>query len=182
MILVSAGNADTHTLVTSAAVSLLKTFNMKEYFYEVDLTWEKERKGCISSHGLSEIEVSIPSGFHKGQKSKWTPEHLLTGAASASIMNLFMKLAEETHLTVRAYQSQGFIKLEEKEGEYVPVEILIRPVVLLENEGDLTKGLRLMEQSAEGFPLRQGLTISVEVHPQFEFVNKGKYRKPQSAL
>jgi len=47
------------------------------HYYNVDLNWESDRKGLMSSPVLnSNIEVATPPEFPKGMEGIWSPEHL----------------------------------------------------------------------------------------------------------
>lgn len=143
----------------------------KEYFYEVDLAWNSERTGTLSSLGLPEIEVVTPPEFTKGQKNKWTPEHMLAGAVSSCLMTNFLAIAEGYQLSIIAYRSHCFVKLEKKEGKLNATEILIRPTITLISDQELPKAIKLMEKADLTCPIKNALKLTVEVHPQFEFMN-----------
>ncbi|MDB5274555.1 MAG: osmotically inducible protein OsmC [Chitinophagaceae bacterium] len=145
--------------------------NRKEYFYEVDLVWNSERTGTLSSLGLPEIEVVTPPEFVKGQKNKWTPEHLLAGAVASCLMTNFLAIAEGFQLDIIAYKSHCFVKLERKEGKLEATEILIRPTVTLISDKELAKAIQLIEKAERSCPIKNALQLNINVHPQFEFLN-----------
>jgi organic hydroperoxide reductase OsmC/OhrA len=151
---------------------------MKEYYYEVDLFWESESLSSAGSHGLQEIEMINSSEFGRGKKSKWTPEHLLAASVSSSLMSSFLEEAKNSDLKVIMYKSQSFVKLESKEGKYLAAEILIRPIIKLSNEKDITKAYSIMDKAEAACPIKNGLKIKVQVHPQFDSLNKTEKIKP----
>ena len=54
------------------------------HYYNVDLNWQADRKGMMSSPVLqSTIEVATPPEFPKGMSGIWTPEHLLVAAVNS---------------------------------------------------------------------------------------------------
>jgi organic hydroperoxide reductase OsmC/OhrA len=147
---------------------------IKEYFYEVDLAWNSERNGTLSSMGLPELEVVTPPEFLKGKKNKWTPEHMLAGAVSSCFMNSFLAVAESARLDVLGYKSHCFVKLVQKAGQLEASEILIRPTIKLISDQDLPKALQLIEKTEGACPIKKALKLSVDIHPQFEFLNRGE--------
>jgi organic hydroperoxide reductase OsmC/OhrA len=147
---------------------------LKEYFYEVDLTWNSERTGTLSSLGLPEIEVVTPPEFLKGKKNKWTPEHMLAGAVSSCLMTTFLAIAENVQLDILGYKSHCFVKLERKGGKLEASEILIRPTIKLISDRELPKAIELIEKAERVCPIKNALNLVIEVHPQYEFLNRGE--------
>ena len=69
------------------------------FHYEVDLVWQSDRKGTISSPVLSNtIEVATPPEFPKGMPGIWSPEHLLVAAVNSCYMTTFLAIAENSKL------------------------------------------------------------------------------------
>jgi organic hydroperoxide reductase OsmC/OhrA len=151
---------------------------MKEYYYEVDLSWKAESISTVSSHGLQEVEMINSSEFGRGKKSKWTPEHLLAASVSSSLMSSFLEEAKKSDLKIIIYKSQSFVKLETKEGKYIAVEILIRPIIKLSHEKDFSKASGLMEKAEAACPIIKNIKIKVQVHPLFDCLNKSEKIKP----
>ena len=147
---------------------------MKEYFYEVDLTWNSEGTGTLRSTGLPDIEVVTPPEFVKGKKDKWTPEHMLAGAVSSCLMTTFLSIADHSALTIIGYKSHCFVKLEQQNGKLEASEILIRPTITLISEGDLTKAVQVIEKAEQICPVKNALKLNTGIHPQFEFLSKGE--------
>lgn len=147
---------------------------LKEYFYEVDLVWNTERTGTLSSMGLPEMEVVTPPEFLKGKKNKWTPEHMMAGAVSSCFMSTFLAMAEGAKLDVLEYKSHCFIKLVKKDGQLEATEILIRPTIKLISDHDLAKTIQLIEKAEGVCPIKNALKLPVDILPQFEFLNRGE--------
>jgi organic hydroperoxide reductase OsmC/OhrA len=147
---------------------------MSEYFYEVDLSWISEKTGLLASHGLPPLEVASPIESPKEKKNKWTPEHLLAASVSTCFMNTFLDIAQNFQLEVHGYQGQCFVKLENIHGKYILSEILLRPIIKLTNESTMIKGCKCVEAAEKVSSVKNALNINVEVHPQFEYLNKGE--------
>lgn len=148
--------------------------NMPEYFYEVDLSWISQKSGLLTSHGLPDLEVASPIESPREKKIKWTPEHLLAASVSACFMATFLDIAKNFQLDVHAYQGQCFVKLESTNDKYVLSEILLRPIIKLTNELCMLKGYKCVEDAEKASAVKNALKINIEVHPQFEFLNKGE--------
>ncbi|MEX2411630.1 MAG: hypothetical protein WD607_09740 [Candidatus Paceibacterota bacterium] len=69
--------------------------------YEVNLQWNSERKGTLSSPVLpSQIEVATPPGFPKGMPGIWSPEHLFVAAVNSCVMTTFLPLRKTQKLNL----------------------------------------------------------------------------------
>jgi organic hydroperoxide reductase OsmC/OhrA len=145
---------------------------MEEYFYEVDLSWKSETTGALTSHGLQEIEVFSLLKIPRQQKKCWTPEHLLAASVTSSFMTTFLHIAKTSGLGVIAYQSQCFVKLKKIKGKYIPIEILLSPVIELTNDLSLLNAYKCIDETERLCPVKNTLKINVEVHPQFKYNSK----------
>ena len=68
-----------------------KLLKMEPHYYNVDIHWEKDRKGMMCSSELNKeegkcIEVATPKEFTKGMPGIWSPEHLFTAAVNSYLL------------------------------------------------------------------------------------------------
>src|SRR5690349_952209 len=113
------------------------------HFYNVDLSWQTDRKGLLHSSELnSTLEVATPPPFAKGVEGIWSPEHLLTAAVSSCFMTTFLAVAENSKLEFESFACKASGKLEQVEGKFLMTEILIEPQVFLTHEEDKGKAER----------------------------------------
>ncbi|HEX8548596.1 MAG TPA: OsmC family protein [Cytophagaceae bacterium] len=145
---------------------------LDEYFYEVDLSLNSSRKGLLTSHGLEKIDVLSSVESPSNNKMMWTPEHLLAASLSSCYMATYLKVAAETNLEVLAYHSQCFVKLEKRKGRFVTTEILLRPTIKLLDSTAMPRAIRCIDEAERLSPIKNGLTIPIEVHPRFEYLQK----------
>ncbi|MBX9851330.1 MAG: OsmC family protein [Cytophagaceae bacterium] len=144
---------------------------MKEYFYEVDLTWNSQRNSILKSHNLPEIKVVSPK---PPNENKWTPEHLLAASLSSSWMDTFLSKAEKAKIEIISYQSQCFLKLEKVDGIYKTTEILLRPTIKLISDSMPTKVNNVIEEAEISCPIKNSLIISISIHPQLKYLGKAE--------
>lgn len=142
---------------------------MKEYFYEVELNRMSESTGKLSSPGLEHIQIFSSANSPKEHKNYWTAEHLLAASVSACFMNSFHETAERLKLDILAYQSQCFVKLEKRQNKFICTEILLRPLIKLQNKAAMLRAYQCVEETEKGCDFSNLLKISLEVHPQFEY-------------
>ena len=116
--------------------------------YEVQVKWQAERKGLMSSPLLhSTIEVTTPPEFSKGIAGIWSPEHLLVGAVNSCLMTTFLAIAENSKLEFIDFECKADGKLEKVDGKLMISEILLFPVVTISNEAYREKALRVLQKS-----------------------------------
>jgi Predicted redox protein, regulator of disulfide bond formation len=144
---------------------------MKEYFYEVHLSWKENRSGFLRSPGLAELETISPDTPVSEQKKRWTPEQLLAGSLSSCFMRAFLDCAEHTALKLAGYRSQCFIKMEQNNDVYHPVAILLQPVITLNDEESRKNASNCIAQAESHFCMNKLLRIQVDIHPQIEYVH-----------
>ena len=141
------------------------------YFYEVDLLWNEEKSGILSSGNLQNIEVNTHAQFVLGKRNKWTPEQIIAGAVSYSFMTTFLELAENLSLQIFSYKSNSLIKLQNIANKLEAKEILIRPIIQILNEKKLHKAKELIDRAEKECSIKNFLTLITEIHPHFEFLS-----------
>src|SRR5690606_35737330 len=121
---------------------------LQQHLYDVSLTWNSDRKGTMHSEVLNtSIEVATPPEFPKGMPGIWSPEHLFVAAINSCLMTTFLAIAENFKLNFKNFESKGIGKLEMVDGKYIMSEVVLRPVVVLTNEEDREKALKVLHKS-----------------------------------
>lgn len=118
------------------------------HHYNVNLNWENDRKGLMSSPVLqSTIEVATPPEFPKGIPGIWSPEHLLVAAVNSCLMTTFLAIAENSKLNFEKFESNANGKLEKVDGKYMISEIELTPSLTINNEADRERAMRVLDKS-----------------------------------
>lgn len=118
------------------------------HHYNVNLNWETDRKGLMSSPVLqSTIEVATPPEFPKGIAGIWSPEHLLVAAVNSCLMTTFLAIAENSKLHFEKFESNANGKLEKVDGKFMISEIELTPSLTISNEADRERAIRVLEKS-----------------------------------
>src|SRR5687768_13470523 len=112
---------------------------MEPHFYNVDITWNTDRKGVMCSPELSSetgncIEVATPPEFPKGIPGIWSPEHLFTAAVSSCLMTTFLSIAENSKLEFNSFSCKSKGRLEQVDGKFLMTEIILEPTVTITDE------------------------------------------------
>jgi len=125
--------------------------NTETHTYEVNLPWNFDRKGTLSSPVLpTRIEVATPPEFPKGIKDIWTPEHLFVASVNACLMATFLAIAENSKFEFISFESNAIGVVEYMEGKLVVTEITLKPKVIIpitEHEKQLRRILVMSEKA-----------------------------------
>lgn len=139
----------------------------QEHFYDVSLTWNEDRKGTMRSDVLnSSIEVATPPEFPKGMQGIWSPEHLFVAAINSCLMTTFLAIAENSRLAYNSFESKAIGKLELVEGKYIMSEVVLKPVVIISNEDDREKALRVLHKSEAACLISNSVKSKITLEPE----------------
>ncbi|MBS1558868.1 MAG: OsmC family protein [Bacteroidetes bacterium] len=147
---------------------------MEPHYYRVDIAWSQDRKGMMCSPELKGtlgdgngcIEVATPPQFPKGIPGIWSPEHLFTAAVSSCLMTTFLAIAENSKLDFISFQCGSEGKLEQVEGKFLMTEVLLKPVVVVKEEKDQDRALRVLQKSEANCLISNSVKAKVSMEPQ----------------
>lgn len=146
---------------------------MEAHYYNVDVDWNKERKGVMCSPELklsngdsnSCIEVATPPEFPKGIPGIWSPEHLFTAAVSSCLMTTFLSIAENSKLDFKSFSCKSKGKLDQVDGKFQMTEIILEPTVVIADEKDRDKAIRVLQKSEAACLISNSITSKVTMNP-----------------
>ena len=139
----------------------------QEHYYDVSLTWNEDRKGTMRSDVLnSSIEVATPPEFPKGMQGIWSPEHLFVAAINSCLMTTFLAIAENSRLVYNNFESKAIGKLELIDGKYIMSEVVLKPVVIISNEDDREKALRVLHKSEAACLISNSVKSKITLEPE----------------
>ncbi len=141
------------------------------HHYQVNINWENNRKGLMSSSVLeSNIEVATPPEFPGGMAGIWSPEHLLVAAVNSCLMTTFLAIAENSKLLFVKFESNADGKLEKVEGKFMISEIVLSPVLTINNEADRERALRILDKSEAACLISNSIKSNIIFQPQINVV------------
>ena len=121
---------------------------MEKHSYIVNLNWENNRKGSLSSPELpSKIEVATPPEFDKGMPNIWSPEHLFTASVVSCFMTTFLAVAEYSKLDFIKLSCSAEGVLEKIDGKYLMTKIILKPELTIADQDKTERALRIIEKS-----------------------------------
>ncbi|NOT73448.1 MAG: OsmC family peroxiredoxin [Cyclobacteriaceae bacterium] len=149
---------------------------MEPHYYNIDIAWSKERKGMMCSPELKSglernsgcIEVATPPEFPKGMPGIWSPEHLFTASVSSCLMTTFLAIAENSKLEFISFRCGSKGKLEQVEGKFMMTEVLLEPVVVLKDEKDVDRAMKVLLKSEANCLISNSIKSKVTMKPVVE--------------
>ena len=144
---------------------------MEAHYYHVDVNWNTDRKGVMCSPELNRdagscIEVATPPEFPKGMPGIWSPEHLFTAAVSSCLMTTFLAVAENSKLNFKHFSCKSSGKLEQVDGKFMMSEILLEPVVTVNDVHEQERAMRVLQKSEAACLISNSVKSKVVMEPK----------------
>ena len=143
---------------------------MEPHFYNVEVNWNKDRKGVMCSPELIRdantcIEVATPPEFPKGMPGIWSPEHLFTASVSSCLMTTFLAIAENSKLEFSNFSCKSKGKLERVDGKFLMSEILLEPSVTIADEKYREKAEKILQKSEAACLISNSIKSKITMVP-----------------
>lgn len=140
-----------------------------EHYYNVSVEWTEDRKGTLVSDELeTTVEVATPPQFPKGMEGIWSPEHLFVAAINGCLMTTFLAIAENFKLEYSGFSSKGIGKLELVEGKYLMSEVRLMPTVVVANEDDREKAMKVLQKSEAACLISNSVKSRIILEPSVQ--------------
>ena len=150
---------------------------MEAHYYNVNVTWNKDRQGLMCSpelkangSGESCIEVATPPQFPKGIPGIWSPEHLFTAAVSSCFMTTFLSIAENSKLDFISFRCDASGKLDQIEGKLQMTEVVVKPILTIPNEMDRDRAMRVLTKTESACLITNSIKANVLMEPSIQVV------------
>lgn len=141
------------------------------HYYEVNLSWEKDRKGVMTSPVLNNnIEVATPPEFPKGMPGIWSPEHLLVAAVDSCLMTTFLAIAENSKFDFISFESHAVGKLERIDSKYLISEVVLSPVLTVTHDADKERAIRILQKSEAACLVSNSVKATIVFKPEIKVV------------
>lgn len=152
---------------------------MDKHVYNVDINWTQDRKGMMCSPELNStetnkkncIEVATPPEFEKGIPNIWTPEHLFTAAVSSCLMTTFLAVSEYSKFEFISFKCGSKGILDKVEGKFQMTEVLLFPEVIISDESQRERALKILEKSEKACLISNSITSKVTMEPKITVQN-----------
>jgi len=137
-----------------------------KHYYNTEVEWTEGRVGKLKSTSFPSITVATPPEFPKGVPNVWSPEHLYTAAANICLMTTFLAIAENSNLEFSSFKSEGIGKLDKVDGKFMITEIELKPKVVIKNEKDKERALRIIEKSEKACLISNSMKSKIVLNPE----------------
>jgi peroxiredoxin-like protein len=139
---------------------------MSQHSFNVSVIWEQGRQGRLISPELPQsIEVATPPQFPGGVPEIWSPEHLFTAAAVSCFMTTFLAVAEFSKFTYAGLRCDAEGILDKEDGRFRMTAILLKPVLRINAEQDLERGMRILEKTKAACLISNSMMSRVTMEP-----------------
>jgi peroxiredoxin-like protein len=146
---------------------------MEAHFYNVQIEWNKDRKGVMCSPELNTptlaggcIEVATPPEFPKGIPGIWSPEHLFTASVSSCLMTTFLAIAENSKLEFTRFHCDSKGKLDQVDGKFLMTEVILEPTVTIVDEKDRERAERVLSKAEAACLISNSIKSNVIMIPK----------------
>ena len=146
---------------------------MEAHFYNVQIEWNKDRKGVMCSPELNTptlgggcIEVATPPEFPKGIPGIWSPEHLFTASVSSCLMTTFLAIAENSKLVFTRFHCDSKGKLDQVDGKFLMTEVILEPTVTIVDEKDRERAERVLTKAEAACLISNSIKSNVIMIPK----------------
>jgi peroxiredoxin-like protein len=144
---------------------------MEPHAYNVNIEWNSDRKGTMSSPELNnKLEVATPPDFPKGMEGIWSPEHLFTAAVASCLMTTFLSIAENFKLNFVSFKIESKGVLEQVDGKFLMTRVELYPVVVINEEKDRERAERILQKSEAACLISNSVKAKVEMKVIIEVI------------
>lgn len=141
----------------------------QEHHYQVKVTYDKLRKGTLSSDILSQkITIATPPEFPKGMPDIWSPEHYFVASVNGCLMTTFLAIAENFKLDFDHFESDGIGTLSLVNGKYMISKIILKPYIKLKQESDRALALKVIDKSEKACLISNSILSEIEMQVTVE--------------
>jgi peroxiredoxin-like protein len=140
-----------------------------QHNYEVNLQWNNDRKGTLSSPVLpNQIEVATPPDFPKGMAGIWSPEHLFVAAVNSCLMTTFLAIAENSKIEFISFESNAVGIVDKVDGKYAVTEIILKPKLVIPPSQHEDRAKRVIEMSEKACLISNSIKTKITLEPIIE--------------
>lgn len=140
-----------------------------KHTYEVNLQWNNDRKGTLSSPVLpNQIEVATPPDFPKGMEGIWSPEHLFVAAVNSCLMTTFLAIAENSKIEYISFESNAVGIVGQVEGKYAVTEIFLKPKLIIPSSQPADRAKRVLEMTEKNCLISNSIKSKITLESTVE--------------
>jgi peroxiredoxin-like protein len=93
----------------------------------------------------------------------WSPEHLLVAAVNSCYMTTFLAIAENFKLAFESLDCKAVGLLEQPEGKYLITTVLLKPVLVINDEHNAEKAMRVLEKTEKACLISNSIKANIKL-------------------
>lgn len=137
----------------------------EQHNFRVVAWWASGRTGIAkSSSAPNAIHFTAPPAFG-GLEGRWTPEDLLLGAIASCYTTTFRALAENSKFEYTDLQVEVEGAIRKGETGYCLGEVVIRPHLMISQEAEQARALKLLHKVENLCPVARALAVEKSFVP-----------------
>ncbi len=140
----------------------------KAYKFKTSTQWIQTRRGVLSAHNQSTIDVGCPPEFG-GEPGYWTAEQLFVASIEVCIMTTFKWFLEKMGGELISYESEAIGIVQMVNGGFRFYKIEIKPTISA-SRIYVSKIKEAIENAHEECVISKTLNIKVDVNPVIKMV------------
>lgn len=138
--------------------------------YQVQVSWNANRNGTLSSEVLDEkLRVATPPEFPKGEANIWSPEHYFLAAINGCLLTTFLAIAENFKLDFVDFSSNAEGKLDIVDKKYVVSEVILKPTISIKKSSDKELAQKVIEKAEHACLISNSVKSKITMHPTIKF-------------
>lgn len=131
---------------------------METHDYFVDVRWDHDRIGSLSSPDLEQsIQVATPPQFNGGVPDIWSPEHLFTASVVSCFMTTFLAIAEFSKLEFHEFRCRAKGVLGKPGGKFGMIQVVLHAQLGITDPALIDRARRLLEKSEKSCLISQSI-------------------------
>ena len=129
--------------------------------FHVNASWVLGQHGTVEGDPAAKrIEFSAPPEF-QGEPGFWSPEHFLLAAVASCFVTTFRAIARISKFEPVSLDLSAEGIVEKGEGGFAFTQIILKPRLMIHQESERERGLRLLEKTEHSCLISRSLKATV---------------------
>ena len=140
------------------------------YRYQMTARWTTGRHGVAENASIQpKLDFAPPPEF-QGEAGYWTPEYMLLAAVAACFVTTFLAIAGFSKFEVAKLEVTADGEIEKVKTGFLFTRIYVRPLLMLHQEKDRDRGLRLLEKAERACLISRSLQSQIILEPEIAVI------------
>ena len=143
---------------------------IRQYLFDVQLTWLQDTKGILSSYGADgTLNIATPHVFGGEMANEWSAEHMFLGAVTGCYLSTFLCYADKKKLSISNFECETVGEVQLTDGKLKFTAINVYPVIKIKKEADKGITKEVLELTKINCLVSNALKVNVYYHSLVTF-------------